>query len=655
MNKALSVNHSENGYHHLPEDRSITFDGIFNCFSNCPHPESKTMASLLDDLAEGVILADTNGKFVFFNAAAATILGIGAMELDPVEWSKSYGCFYPDKVTAFPSEKLPLSRVINGSDSCSEVIFIKNPNKPDGLFIEVSSSPIRNHGGVVIGGSAVFKDISKRTLAEEKLKRSEVLRRSLFLENPVPIYVWQNVNDDFILVDFNNAASDITSGRLKDFTGVKLSILYKRRPDIIDDFHKCFTSKDKIVRQMEYEVTIVNKILNFITSYVYVEPDIVMVHTLDITELERSEKQIKLLSNAVEQTEDSIVITNLKGLIEFVNPAFSVITGYSREEVLGNSPKILKSGLHDIDFYKNIWETILNGDAYHGAIINKKKNGAFFTSQQTITPMKDKGGNITHFVSVQKDITNLLKQQEIEFQLKVARALQERLYNNNIEIPGYDIAGHSYSALETSGDYYDCFYLPDGSIALVIGDVTGHGLGPAMVMVETRSCLRAFAASESNPGVLLELLNKVLCSDLHLDYFVTLLVIRLDLNSSTIDYAGAGHELGYLMNPSGEIKFILESMGIPLGYDPNFKYNSSISVKIEPDDSIIMLTDGIKDALSPDNNRFGEERLISLLRNNVQLDAQAQVKNVYDEVGGFIQNMPQEDDITMMVCKRKAI
>jgi sigma-B regulation protein RsbU (phosphoserine phosphatase) len=268
--------------------------------------------------------------------------------------------------------------------------------------------------------------------------------------------------------------------------------------------------------------------------------------------------------------------------------------------------------------------------------------------------MKDKEGNLTHFVSVQKDITNLLKKQEIEFQLKVARALQERLYKNNVEVPGYYIEGHSYSALETSGDYYDSFYLPDGSIALVIGDVTGHGLGPAMVMVEARACLRAFASSESNPGRLLELLNKALCADLHLDYFITMLILRLDFANSTIDYAGAGHELGYVLDRSGEIKFILESMGIPLGYDPEFKYPSSEAVKIAPEDSIIMLTDGIKDAISTDNNRFGQERLLRLLKNNAHLKAKEQVKKVYDEVGKFINNRSQEDDITMMVCKRKA-
>jgi PAS domain S-box-containing protein len=611
------------------------------------------MASLLDDLSEGIIIADTDGKFLFFNAAAARILGIGAMELDPVEWSRTYGCYYPDKVTVFPSEQLPLSRVISGSDSCSEVIFIKNPNKPDGLFIEVSSSPIRNNDGFVIGGSAVFKDITKRKLAEEKLNRSEVLRRSLFLENPVPIYVWQRISDDFTLIDYNNAALEITDSKLIDLKGVKLSMLYRSRPDIIVDFNNSFTYKTKIIRYMEYEMTLINKLMHFIISYVFVEPDIIMVHTQDVTELKEHERQISLLSNAVEQTADSIVITNLDGLIEFVNHAFTDITGYSKSEAMGNSPKILKSGLYNNEFYQNIWDTILKGDAFHGTIVNRRKDGSFYSSQQTITPMKDKNDKITHFVSVQKDITELLKLKENEFQIQVAKEVQERLYNNSIDIPGYQIVGNSYSALETSGDYYDSFFLPDGNLALVIGDVTGHGLGPAMVMVQTRSYLRAFAGYESNPGVLLELLNRALCSDLKLDYFVTMAIVRLDLKNATIDYAGAGHELGYVLSSSGDIKYIIESMGIPLGYDPNFKYPSSNAFGIDMEDSIVLLTDGIKDAKSPENGRFGSKRVMDLITVNACLEAQQQVQKVHDEVEAFIENMVYEDDITMLVCKRK--
>lgn len=617
--------------------------------------ESEILVSLLDDLAEGVIIADKYGKFRFFNSAAEKILGIGSQEINPGEWSSLYGCYFPDKNTFFPSEDLPLSRVIQGSENCSEILFIRNPNKPEGLFIEVSASPIKKNDGSVIGGTAIFKDITARKAAEEKLKRSEEIRKAVFLGNPIPIFVWQKVDNDFELFDFNNSAVIMIGDNLSGLIGVKLSILYDSRPDIIDDFNKCFSEKSQIVREMKYEVNVTKKTLNLIVSYIFVEPNIIMVLTQDISEKEEYEKQMKLLSNAVEQTADSIVITNKKGMIEFVNPAFSEITGYNKEEVIGKSPNILKSGLHNIEFYKNIWDTILKGLPYRGTIINKRKDGRYFWSQQTITPMKDKDGNISHFVSVQKDITDLKKQQEIEFQMKVARELQERLYKNDIHIPGYDLVGGAYPALDTSGDYYDFFNLPDGSYALVVGDVTGHGLGPAMVMVETRSYLRAFALSESNPGKLLDLLNKALCIDLKLDYFVTMMIIRLDYKNNIIDYAGAGHELGYVFDKSGDVKFTMESMGIPLGYDPEYKYSSSLSIDIEHEDLILLHTDGIKESISIDGSRFGDVRLLNIIKDNINLNPGLLVKKIYEEVSIFAQGRIQEDDITMLICRRNPI
>lgn len=122
------------------------------------------------------------------------------------------------------------------------------------------------------------------------------------------------------------------------------------------------------------------------------------------------------LSVAVEQTADNIVVTDKNGLIEYVNPAFETTTGYSREEVLGKTPALLKSGQHKPVFYQELWETILAGRTYRGIITNKKKNGELYYADQTITPLKNSAGEITHFVSVWKDITERMRyREELEF------------------------------------------------------------------------------------------------------------------------------------------------------------------------------------------------------------------------------------------------
>lgn len=122
--------------------------------------------------------------------------------------------------------------------------------------------------------------------------------------------------------------------------------------------------------------------------------------------------KLKHLSAAVEQTADNVVITDKDGVIEYVNPAFERTTGYAKEEVLGKTPRILKSGHHTAGFYRNLWETILAGETFKHIIINKKKNGELCYTDQTITPVKDAEGQITHFVAVWKDITGHVRQRE---------------------------------------------------------------------------------------------------------------------------------------------------------------------------------------------------------------------------------------------------
>lgn len=133
----------------------------------------------------------------------------------------------------------------------------------------------------------------------------------------------------------------------------------------------------------------------------------------DVTERRRAEEATTQLSKVVEQTADAVLITDAQGVIEYVNPAFEKLTGYTREEVIGHTPRLLKSGRHDRGHYQELWETVLGGAPYRGVIVNKKKNGDLFYVEKTITPLKDAQGRITHLVSTDKDITDR-KQAEAE-------------------------------------------------------------------------------------------------------------------------------------------------------------------------------------------------------------------------------------------------
>lgn len=126
----------------------------------------------------------------------------------------------------------------------------------------------------------------------------------------------------------------------------------------------------------------------------------------DITGRKLAEDTLKKLSSAVEQSGDSVIITDRKSNIEYVNRAFERLTGFSREEVIGMKPDFLMSGKHDRNFYYKLHDTITSGRVFGAEIINKKKNGELYISETTIMPIKDIRGNITHFVTTSKDITD---------------------------------------------------------------------------------------------------------------------------------------------------------------------------------------------------------------------------------------------------------
>lgn len=613
---------------------------------------NQALQSVLNHLGEGVIVADKAGNFVYFNPVAENILGIGKKEIPQVEWASVYGTFYPDQVTPFPSERLPLARAINGEEVSNELIFIRNAERPEGVFIEVSAFPLSDPSGARSGGTAILRDVTNVKQAEAAQNHSEERVQAQFKGLPIPTYVWQRKESDFILVDYNTAAIKFTRGNVEKFLGAKLSKIFSDAPEVKEDFERCYSEKKRSSRVLSsYRLRTTNEEKEMIFNYIFVPPDLVMLHTEDITEHKHNLETVKVLSNAVEQTADSVIIANKKGIIEYVNPAFEATTGYRRDEAIGKTPKLLQSGKHDQEFYQNLWKTILSGKPYRGTIINKKKNGELYWSEQTITPMKDDAGNITNFVSVLKDITELREKQEQEFQLRIAHELQQRYYKVKATVPGFDIAGATYSAVQTNGDYFDFIPMHDGSIGLVLGDVSGHGVGAALIMAQTRAYLRAFAKVESDPGILLTWLNNELAADLDPVHYVTLVLARLNPGMNTLDYANAGHLPTYLLNSRGDVRDILESTGIPLGVMRDYQYSVGTSVELKAGDILFFLTDGITEAEAEDETEFGFDRALAIVKRLRRQPAKAIMEQLYQTVRSFSPNKPQEDDITAIICK----
>jgi PAS domain S-box-containing protein len=118
-----------------------------------------------------------------------------------------------------------------------------------------------------------------------------------------------------------------------------------------------------------------------------------------------SEEKIKVLSRAIDQAGESVVITDSAGVIEYVNPGFTQVTGYTAEEALGKTPGMLKSGKQSEEFYQNFWQTIMSGKVWSSAIVDRRKSGELYPAMMTVSPIKDDHGRITHYVGVQQDMS----------------------------------------------------------------------------------------------------------------------------------------------------------------------------------------------------------------------------------------------------------
>ncbi len=387
----------------------------------------------------------------------------------------------------------------------------------------------------------------------------------------------------------------------------------------------------------------------------------VLAMVSDITDQKRGEaerrdalERVMLLSRAVEQTADSVVVTDKRGIIEYVNPAFEATTGYTREEALGQTPRILKSGQHDSSFYKGLWDRLLQGQAFRGTLVNRKKCGELYWAEQTITPIKDNDGDITHFVSVLKDVSELRKKQEQEVQLSLAREVQQRFYTAPISVPGFDIAAAAYPADETGGDYFDFIPMPEGRFYIAIGDASGHGFGSALVMALTRAYVRSFAAMNLDVAEILTRVNNMLVTDLETTRFVTLLLVRLDPAGRSLTYASAGHVPGFVLNSDGGVELLLSSSGPPLGLFPGPEFTSA-KTSLAPQQFIFLGTDGVLEAATADGIQFGSERVIEYLRSHRLDPARRIAEGIYETARAFAGDAPQDDDITSVVVKLGAL
>ena len=235
-------------------------------------------------------------------------------------------------------------------------------------------------------------------------------------------------------------------------------------------------------------------------------------------------------------------------------------------------------------------------------------------------------------------------------EFRAAQEIQQRLFPTEApDLDGFDVAGALYPARATAGDYFDYIPMLDGCLGVVVGDVSGHGMGPAMIMSETRACLRTLAQSCSDVGEILTRANRVLAADTGDFHFVTLALVRIDPRTRSLVYASAGQR-GYLLH-HGDKATVLDSTSLPLGVAQDTVVPLGEQRTLQSGEIVTFFTDGVFEAESPGRVRFSAERALQVLRSERDKSARAIVDALYREIAGFTGHQPQRDDITMVVVK----
>ncbi len=255
--------------------------------------------------------------------------------------------------------------------------------------------------------------------------------------------------------------------------------------------------------------------------------------------------------------------------------------------------------------------------------------------------------------NVQRLAVEKAARQRIERDMDIAREIQQGLLpTTKPDIPGYEIAGWSKPADKTGGDYYDWQLLPDGRLAVVIADVTGHGIGPALLMAVCRAYARASVPNVDPLQEAVMQLNRLVSQDFGDGRFVTLAVALLSPDHNEIELLSAGHGPTLVCRRTGGAMETFDGDGPPLGIVPEADFTEPQRIRLATGDILLLITDGFVEAHDSSGELFGDSRLSASLTAHAEGPITEIVPRIDADVRKFAGSQPQADDMTAVIIRR---
>jgi two-component system, cell cycle sensor histidine kinase and response regulator CckA len=372
--------------------------------------------AIFNNAAVGIDLVNAEGRFLQVNSALQDMLGYTEEEL------KTFSIIdvtFPDDRHISNEKFAELKKGAINSYRLEKRYIRKDGSL---LWADISISAIKDSGGRHAATIGVISDITERKLAEEALRLSESQKTAILDGITTNIFF---VNDKLEILWANKNAAESVGRSPEEMIGATCHALWAdpKRP-----CENCPTLKAFQTKKSEEAVmtTPDGRICDERGEPVFDDRGNLMGVvgiTHDITEYQRLTAQEKQLITAIEQAAEAVIITDHEGTIQYVNHAQEILSRYSVEELVGQTPNVLNSDFHDVDFYKQLWDTIGVGKVWSGHFVNRKKEGTRYHEDATISPIYDKSGNLTNFVVVQHDITKQFELQEQLFQAQKMEAI----------------------------------------------------------------------------------------------------------------------------------------------------------------------------------------------------------------------------------------
>jgi len=411
----------------------------------------KKYRELFENAVIGAYRTTPDGKIIDVNPAFVKMFGAkDKFEILQMKASDLY---------ADPRDREIFIRALEISDSILN--FENRLKRLDGkeIIVREHVRAVKDPLGNVIFYEGMIEDITEQKKAEEKLKESEEKYRTLVEGSLAGTYIFQDGKFKFvsgqILSIFGFTPQEVLNTR---------KILEIVHPEDRKKVIKLFTSNLKgDISKSGFQFRIIKKngeiawveVLNNLINY---EGKPALLGTmLDITDRIKAEQRNRIMSQLLLSLNDAVVLTDENGNILEVNDVFCRITGYSKDEVIGKNPRILKSGLHDANFYKEMWDSILTKGYWKGEIINKKKNGEFYFALLSISSIKDEVHGLTYYLGIQSDITERKKAEEqIRYQANLLENVNDAIIaaDLNYRITSWNKAAekmYGYKAEEVIG------------------------------------------------------------------------------------------------------------------------------------------------------------------------------------------------------------